>query len=241
MGGVDRRGRRGRHSDARPAHGGGAHDDRAGVVADPAGPRRAAILDGTDPGRHARTDRASGRWSGLRLLGDEYRRESHRVSPGRRAAAGSQPGRGLHSGGADLPTCCSIRVASTTTTASATPTRTPGSCGGPAAIRSTTTRISIGCSSRGGSPRRSSSTRRGGTRWPGTPTSCCRARRRWSATTSRGGSSTHICSRAAAWWSPTARLATTSRSSAGSPASSAWSRSTPKIAMPTGGCATSTT
>ena len=73
MGGVDHRHRRADPAGPRPAHGGGTHDDFALMVPDPAGPRRAAVLDGGDACRDARPDRTAGRWRGVRLFGDQTR------------------------------------------------------------------------------------------------------------------------------------------------------------------------
>ncbi len=67
---------------------------------------------------------------------------------------------------------------------SAAPTPTSSWCTGPAATRFTTTRTSPGCAAHWHGRTRWWCTTRTGPRWPDTPTSWCRPRRSWNATTS---------------------------------------------------------
>ena len=105
--------------------------------------------------------------------------------PAARVPPGPQPGRHVHPGRADHRRCS--RTPDGTLDydgqrAAACPTS--GSCTGPAATRSTTTRTSTGCDARSPGPTPSSCTSRSGPRPPATPTSCSRARPRSNATTS---------------------------------------------------------
>ena len=122
---------------------------------------------------------------GFGYSGREHDRQPHRTPAGHRAPAGAERGRGLHPRGAGLrhaaPSRWRVRLQRRPLHVSG---HQDGVVGGrqpvpsPPGPQPAAPRLAP-------APRRSSSTRRGGTRWRGTPTSCCRAPRRWSATTSR--------------------------------------------------------
>ena len=127
---------------------GGPHDGHRQLVAaaDPA--RRAGPVDGADPGRDARPDRASRRRFRARLRLDERAGPGAAALPAARAAAGPQPGVDVHPGGRRQRHAAAPRRGVRLQRAAADLSRHQAACTGPAATRSTTTRTSRGCAAR---------------------------------------------------------------------------------------------
>ena len=175
---------RGDPAQARAAHGGLPHHDQHELVAEPAGPRRAALLDRRRARGDAGAGRAARRRRRLRLRGDLQ----HGAALPPHALGGTQPPAPFPSmtsfRSRASPTCCSIPAPPSTSTAAGCAFPTCACSTGSGAIPSTITRTSTGCCARGVAPRRWWCTSPGGPRLRATPTSCCRPQRRSSATTS---------------------------------------------------------
>ena len=204
--------------------------------------RRAAGVDGHRAGRAARPDRPARRRLRPRLRLDGRRRRARPCRyPLPAVRAGPQPGRHLHPGRPDHPAAREPRRHARLRRPPAARCPTSASCTGPAATRSTTTRTSTGCAGRSPGPTPSSCTSRSGPAPPATPTSCCRPRRRSSATTSAAAATTATSSPCRGPSSPSARPATTTRSSPSWPSGSTCGTSSPRAAPRATGSSTSTT